>query len=721
MKEEKQRLIRTLADAYQSGWAKWLFGGLCCQLLLPFLLKTALLYIEKHSLDVLTLFLADSAGILGGAAFVLAAARSARPDKRFPFRLLFSGILPLLAVFYGRELLLSLLQTYLAPMFQNLWSVWIPAVLINATASVLTSMLLFHVVETVTGEKRAKGVSVSAIFSAVIMVGLFMGSAMLSSAVALLQPAGDSVFAAGLARLVSAIVQWAVLTGILAAASRRPLATGLPTEMPSAQKPSGEDDASAAPPPKSPVWKSGWFRPALSCLVLALTLLWGALPTTTEAGSTGFLASMEQQLSAAQSYLSAGDYLSARKEYVDYLETLDALEQYAEGGHFGSLHASAHTRNETLAQLVNITAGANELTLLEEQYRQERSHRPCASGCWRHIGRPKSCPMRKRTPAGCCGAAGGGPDLQRRRTRGNRTLPSAVERLLAGRAQVEVQYNCADLISWAQAGDSVGESGVDNDIMHRTMGLAEDFPEEIAYQYLVLYMLDGYPVVPGSSQSSEILACVDRYDTLYREELMAEDSEDERLAHMKKLTGIYLKLGDTAKGAAYAQRAAEETGDPFLTEQAMYGYFMLAQGEECLELAEAALKEDPDSFIALSYAGRAAMLLDDYPAVADYGVRLSDIAKESDDPYADYMLYQFVSYLTVEDSWYAMSDRFPGAACYHELPEEQLKQIQENEYLNAYIQAFAASTDNTVVDLGYYRWEDPEEKGRWSWRTPSSP
>lgn len=126
MKEEKQRLIRTLADAYQSGWAKWLFGGLCCQLLLPFLLKTALLYIEKHSLDVLTLFLADSAGILGGAAFVLAAARSARPDKRFPFRLLFSGILPLLAVFYGRELLLSLLQTYLAPMFQNLWSVWIP-------------------------------------------------------------------------------------------------------------------------------------------------------------------------------------------------------------------------------------------------------------------------------------------------------------------------------------------------------------------------------------------------------------------------------------------------------------------------------------------------------------------------------------------------------------------------------------------------------------------
>ena len=68
-----------------------------------------------------------------------------------------------------------------APMFQNLWSVWIPAVLINATASVLTSMLLFHVVETVTGEKRAKGVSVSAIFSAVIMVGLFMGSAMLSS------------------------------------------------------------------------------------------------------------------------------------------------------------------------------------------------------------------------------------------------------------------------------------------------------------------------------------------------------------------------------------------------------------------------------------------------------------------------------------------------------------------------------------------------------------
>ena len=111
---------------------------------------------------------------------------------------------------------------------------------------------------------------------------------------------------------------------------------------------------------------------------------------------------------------------------------------------------------------------------------------------------------------------------------------------------------------------------------------------------------------------------------------------------MKKLTGIYLKLGDTAKGAAYAQRAAEETGDPFLTEQAMYGYFMLAQGEECLELAEAALKEDPDSFIALSYAGRAAMLLDDYPAVADYGVRLSDIAKESDDPYADYMLYQFV-------------------------------------------------------------------------------
>ena len=380
-----------------------------------------------------------------------------------------------------------------------------------------------------------------------------------------------------------------------------------------------------------------------------------------------------------------------------------------QGGHFGSLHASAHTRNETLAQLVNITAGANELTLLEEQYRQGKI---TSALCFRLLEAYRQAEelsdAQKELQQDAVVQLAAAQIYSGAAQEETGLSPSAVERLLAGRAQVEVQYNCADLISWAQAGDSVGESGVDNDIMHRTMGLAEDFPEEIAYQYLVLYMLDGYPVVPGSSQSSEILACVDRYDTLYREELMAEDSEDERLAHMKKLTGIYLKLGDTAKGAAYAQRAAEETGDPFLTEQAMYGYFMLAQGEECLELAEAALKEDPDSFIALSYAGRAAMLLDDYPAVADYGVRLSDIAKESDDPYADYMLYQFVSYLTVEDSWYAMSDRFPGAACYHELPEEQLKQIQENEYLNAYIQAFAASTDNTVVDLGYYRWEDPE-------------
>ena len=32
------------------------------------------------------------------------------------------------------------------------------------------------------------------------------------------------------------------------------------------------------------------------------------------------------------------------------------------------------------------------------------------------------------------------------------------------------------------------------------------------------------------------------------------------------------------------------------------------------------MKEDPDSFIALSYAGRAAMLLDDYPAVANFDV-----------------------------------------------------------------------------------------------------
>ena len=29
-----------------------------------------------------------------------------------------------------------------------------------------------------------------------------------------------------------------------------------------------------------------------------------------------------------------------------------------------------------------------------------------------------------------------------------------------------------------------------------------------------------------------------------------------------------------------------------------------------------------------------------------------------------------------------MSDRFPGAACYHELPEEQLKQIQETARWN---------------------------------------
>ena len=60
------------------------------------------------------------------------------------------------------------------------------------------------------------------------------------------------------------------------------------------------------------------------------------------------------------------------------------------------LSMQAHTRNETLAQLVNITAGANELTLLEEQYRQGKITSALCFRLLRHIGRPKSCPMRKK-------------------------------------------------------------------------------------------------------------------------------------------------------------------------------------------------------------------------------------------------------------------------------------------------------------------------------------
>ena len=125
-----------------------------------------------------------------------------------------------------------------------------------------------------------------------------------------------------------------------------------------------------------------------------------------------------------------------------------------QGGHFGSLHASAHTRNETLAQLVNITAGANELTLLEEQYRQGKI---TSALCFRLLEAYRQAEelsdAQKELQQDAVVQLAAAQLYSGAAQEETGLSPSAVERLLAGRAQVEVQYNCADLISWAQAGD----------------------------------------------------------------------------------------------------------------------------------------------------------------------------------------------------------------------------------------------------------------------------
>ena len=82
MKEEKQRLMRTLADAYQSGWAKWLFLMLTVQTLLPTLINTMLLFTSKASLgNVLPAFISFFC-LLASGVLVIPAAMSATGEKK---------------------------------------------------------------------------------------------------------------------------------------------------------------------------------------------------------------------------------------------------------------------------------------------------------------------------------------------------------------------------------------------------------------------------------------------------------------------------------------------------------------------------------------------------------------------------------------------------------------------------------------------------------------
>lgn len=237
--------------------------------------------------------------------------------------------------------------------------------------------------------------------------------------------------------------------------------------------------------------------------------------------------------------------------------------------------------------------------------------------------------------------------------------------------------------------------GFDERLLEQIFYEAQAEPDSFTKQFLAMYALanaNGTVATLDSLLTSEAYAgVIDRFTELLDER--QEEFSGEALQTLQQLAvGAYMTFMKTEKCADYCEKLMESSNDYSIRLSAMYCYLDSGRPEKCATLAEKLLAENEDDVAGLYYMGAAAAALKDTDTVIDCAEKLAEQLKTTEYPdYVDRYLSQLISRITIYRSSVIESYNLEG--CYDDFTDSQLQRIEQNTFLNAYIQAYRETFD----------------------------
>lgn len=706
---------KQVKGVFSSKWSGWIFLAAVLQTMLPFFVKSMVLFVTKESQGNLLPLTVELATLLvSGAVLCIPVKKNGGAGGGFWLK----GYLPYAAAVCAGGVLFQFVG-YATGLFYNI---------LLPVAAILVAAVIVHMINRMVylalGQRGKENVGKYILACIVILLGQYLLPYLASGVFTRLLLQRMVWMISLLYFLVSAILLWAAsgvaaglaasgctaVDGVTPAPAVEEPATG-GNASPAVQEPeTGENAALAADSAAPAAKKKGMTGVIVSAAVIVVATVCSIryTPSLVTRFQNSYASGIVQMRECAEN----GDYVAASKIYKELYAELDAwaaaLEQNS--GTIESINRE-YPDNATVAylQAAGKSDSSYRLAALEKLYMTGKVD----TNLWYTIlteyknaeSLTDEQKNRQREILSRLAAmriyTGGYDSIEELRADGTKLTESIDElKNLLDNQEVIVLMGQMQMGDLTYQGGILVAMGFSDSLRRQIFYEAQDHPDNFTKQFLALYALvnsDGTVATEGAYfGGDQYVGVIDRFTELLDEK--QEEFSGEALQTLQQLAvKAYMTYMATEKCADYCEKLMESSDDYSIKLSAMYCYLDSGRPEKCAALAESLLAEKKDDVAGLYYMGAASVVLKDTDTVIDCAENLAEQLKTTEYPdYVDRYLSQLISEITVYRSSATESYNLEG--CYDDFTDSQMQRIEQNTFLNAYIQAYRAAIDPDGVN-----------------------
>ncbi len=704
---------KQVKGVFSSKWSGWIFLAAVLQTMLPFFVKSMVLFVTKESQgNLLPLTVELAALLVSGAVLCIPVKRNGGAGGSFWLK----GYLPYAAAVCAGGVLFQFVG-YATGLF---YCILLPVAAILVAAAIVH--MINRMVYLALRQKGKENVGKYILACIVILLGQYLLPYLASGVFTRLLMQRMVWMISLLYFLVSAILLWAasgVAAGLAAsgcaavddaASMTQETATG-GNAAPAAEATATDGNVAPAADSAAPVAKKKNMTGVIvsaAVIVVAMVCSIRYTPSLVTRFQNSYASGIVQMRECAGN----GDYVAASKIYKELYAELDAwaaaLEQSS--GTIESINRE-YPGNVTVAYL--LAAGNSDssyrLAALEKLYMTGKVDTNLWYTILTEYKNAESLTEEQKNRqleilsrlAAMRIYTGGYDSMEELRADGTK-LAESINEL----KNVLDNQEFIVLMGQVQIGDLTDQGGIlvsmgfGDSLRRQIFYEAQDHPDNFTKQFLALYALvnsDGTVATEGAYfGGDQYVGVIDRFTELLDEK--QEEFSGEALQTLQQLAiKAYMTYMATEKCADYCEKIMESSDDYSIRLNAMYCYLDSGRPEKCAELAKSLLAEKKDDVAGLYYLGAASVALKDTDTVIDCAENLAEQLKTTEYPdYIDSYLSQLISEITVYRSSTLAEYNLEG--CYDDFTDSQLQRIEQNTFLNAYIQAYRAAIDPDGVN-----------------------
>lgn len=699
---------KQVKGVFSSKWSGWIFLAAVLQTMLPFFVKSMVLFVTKESQgNLLPLTVELAALLVSGAVLCIPVKRNGGAGGSFWLK----GYLPYAAAVCAGGVLFQFVG-YATGLF---YCILLPVAAILVAAAIVH--MINRMVYLALRQKGKENVGKYILACIVILLGQYLLPYLASGVFTRLLMQRMVWMISLLYFLVSAILLWAasgVAAGLAAsgcaavddaASMTQETATG-GNAAPAAEATATDGNVAPAADSAAPVAKKKNMTGVIvsaAVIVVAMVCSIRYTPSLVTRFQNSYASGIVQMRECAGN----GDYVAASKIYKELYAELDAwaaaLEQSS--GTIESINRE-YPGNVTVAYL--LAAGNSDssyrLAALEKLYMTGKVDTNLWYTILTEYKNAESLTEEQKNRqleilsrlAAMRIYTGGYDSMEELRADGTK-LAESINEL----KNVLDNQEFIVLMGQVQIGDLTDQGGIlvsmgfGDSLRRQIFYEAQDHPDNFTKQFLALYALvnsDGTVATEGAYfGGDQYVGVIDRFTELLDEK--QEEFSGEALQTLQQLAiKAYMTYMATEKCADYCEKLMESSDDYSIRLNAMYCYLDSGRPEKCAALAEKLLAENEDDVAGLYYLGAASVALKDTDTVIDCAENLAEQLKTTEYPdYVDRYLSQLISRITIYRS--STLEEYTLEGCYDDFKDSQLQRIEQNTFLNAYIQAYRETFD----------------------------